>query len=431
MFSRSCRARALVHGVWISLLALTLLATSATARAQTTVEDPLLAQAEQLATRGDHAAALALLRVVVSRAPTPHALGLLGLSALRQGEPVDAEAAVQRALTTPSDAWVAAHRREINAALTEAARQLGTVIVEGVPDGTAVRIAGRDIGAAPLAPTRVRAGDVLIEAGAARVTVTVAVGAMVTATPSATGSTPLPTAVITAPIPPTTPAPAGDAASATATSTVPSVVFGGAAADARIPATFTAAFPATADHGPRERSAWTDGFRLNAGLGLMGGSLLGSFSLPSNDVAISAQGFLGFTVSGGVVLGVSRITELAGRLDVNLSPGMLDVRSYRDDGHGWPREVISSGVGSIVSPTLVFDFRLHPSATTPFYVAVGPRVGAIFFFARGESRTRLLFGAEIGIGSTIGADASWDLGLHLVAENYAFSSFITLDRRLF
>lgn len=429
MFPPSCRASALVHAVPAALIALTLLAAQPTARAQTTTEDPLVAQAEQLATRGDHAAALALLRIVVSRAATPRALGLLGLTAAHEGEPVESEAAVQRALAAPSDAWVAAHRRELNAALTSAARLLGTVLVEGVADGTNVRLAGRDVGAAPLAPTRVRAGEVLVEAGAARVTVTVTAGATVTAALGATSPTPTPATVV-APAQ-TAPVEAPEPHASTSPRGAAPITFGGASADAQIPASFTAAFPPTSTHDRRERSSWTDGLRLNAGLGLMGGSLLGAIPLPSWEMAVAPQGYLGFTLSGGVVLGVSRIVELAARLDVSLAPGVLDVRISHQNEWGWLVTEMSTGIGSLIAPTLAFDVRFHPSTTTPFYVTVGPRVGAAFYFARGESATGLTLGGELGIGTTLGADADWDLGLRVVAEVSAFSAFLTLDRRLF
>jgi len=328
---------------------------------------------------------------------------------MRQGEVVEAESALQRALANPTDSWVAAHRRDLNAALTEAARQLGTVIVEGAPDGAVVRIGGREVGVAPLAPTRVRTGQVVVEAGALRVTVNVDAGATATALLGAPdGSTPGAASVSPAPVGSTQVEgyePPSEPVGGPAEHNAPFPMVG---SGAEIPASFIA--PPTAHRGDEQRSQWTDQFRLN--IGAIGG---GGVSYLRGDTYVYAG------LAATMVYGFSLQSEFTTRVDLVALPaieGGLD-RSFIDF-------VITPGV------------RWRPSPTTPFYTAFGARVGVNAPMAQpdvcdgcyGTTPVSIFFGAEVGVGTTFGSEAGWDLGLRVAIDNVHLSAFLTLDRRL-
>lgn len=415
------------------LLGQMLLLSGAPAVAQRPSEDALVRQAEQLAARGDHSAALALLRIAVTRSPSPRALGLLGLAATRQGEPVEAEGPLQRALAISTDAWVVAHRRELTTALTEVARQLGTVIVEGVADGTAVRIAGRDVGAAPVAPTRVRAGEVVVEAGAARVTVVVAAGATVTATPSAPSEA-LPTTESESGFPATTllegyeAAPMPPAATSDAT---PPAVFGDTPSDAQIPTSFTAALPPPPAPPPRRPSPWIHGFRLKVGLGVGGGGLVEPIVLAEDEIYYSAavgrrSVYFAVVPSVGFTYGLSPAVELAVRLDVVVTPLALHVSCNGSWG----------GNARLIAPVIAPGFRLRPIATGKLYLAAAARLGVavslVEVFPGGlcapdlGPETITVLGGELGVGAMFGSHAQWDLGARMAYDGLGLSILVAL-----
>ncbi|NOY91387.1 MAG: hypothetical protein GXP55_09260 [Deltaproteobacteria bacterium] len=123
--------------------------------------DPLLRSADQLIAAGEHAGALALLRQLETRGGDPGVEGRLALEESAVGDYRRAEAHAQAALQAPDESWVAAHAEALALVVTESARHLGTLIIDGLPAGTTASADGAQVAVLP-APLRLVAGAVVV-----------------------------------------------------------------------------------------------------------------------------------------------------------------------------------------------------------------------------------------------------------------------------
>jgi hypothetical protein len=137
--------------------------------------DPALARADDdpnvlimrgldLRRAGRSADALALFRRAYELAPSPRALGQLGLVESSLQLWADAEAHLLAALATPDDVWVHRNRQFLEQARDRTKEHMGELLITG-PPGTKVSVGERRIGSLPLSvPVRLAEGNVVINA---------------------------------------------------------------------------------------------------------------------------------------------------------------------------------------------------------------------------------------------------------------------------
>ncbi len=124
----------------------------------------LIAQGLELRREGKASEALELFRRAHALAPSPRALGQLGLAEASVQLWLEAETHLAAALAITGDAWVRRNQALIDAALIVVRTHVGELSVSG-PAGTDVSVDGRPVGPLPhLRPTRVAAGHVLVAA---------------------------------------------------------------------------------------------------------------------------------------------------------------------------------------------------------------------------------------------------------------------------
>jgi hypothetical protein len=94
---------------------------------------------------------------------TPRTQAQIGFAEQALGRWVDAERDLKAALAT-GDAWIAKNKTAIDRALATADEHLGTLLIEGRPEGAEVRVGGVVAGSLPLKePLRVPAGTITVE----------------------------------------------------------------------------------------------------------------------------------------------------------------------------------------------------------------------------------------------------------------------------
>jgi len=136
----------------------------ALARADDADPDVLIMRGLDLRRSGRSADALALFRRAYEVAPSPRALGQMGLVESSLQLWADAEAHLGAALATPNDAWVHRNRQFLDQARDRTKEHMGELVITG-PPGTKVSLGERAIGALPLAaPVRLVEGDIAISA---------------------------------------------------------------------------------------------------------------------------------------------------------------------------------------------------------------------------------------------------------------------------
>jgi hypothetical protein len=145
---------------------------------------------------------------------------------------------------------------------------------------------------------------------------------------------------------------------------------------------------------------------------------------------------------------------------VRVVPGFLE--GYGSYTMGYALYEVQHGSSWLLAPALTPGVRLRPSRGA-LYVSVGARFGVAVALGnldvwqcpsdggfgycdvgpyRDGQPTRTpdrtsngsamsgFYGGELGIGSTLGADAEWDFGFRVSVDNLSFSGFFYLDRRL-
>lgn len=122
----------------LAVMARALPAQAQDACARTVEADTLEAQGVALRDEGRHAEALALFQRSYALCQGPRALGRIGLAEGAVDHLVEAEEHLQQALAARGDAWVEAHRRDIEEDLARVAGRLGTLELTG--DGPAADV---------------------------------------------------------------------------------------------------------------------------------------------------------------------------------------------------------------------------------------------------------------------------------------------------
>jgi tetratricopeptide (TPR) repeat protein len=146
------------------VIALAAMAGALPARAQSAcarqVEaDALETQGVALRDQARHAEALALFRRSYALCQAPRALGRTGLAEGAVGQLVEAEEHIQQALASRGDAWVEAHRHDLDEDLARVVERLGTLELTGEGPAAEVTIDGQARGRWPAQRTfRVPAG---------------------------------------------------------------------------------------------------------------------------------------------------------------------------------------------------------------------------------------------------------------------------------
>jgi len=270
-----------------------------------------------------------------------------------------------------------------------------------------------------------------------------------------------------------TPTPDPTATTPNPVQTPPADPFAGSPPDGAIPSSFVAAL------GPPEERAraapppftWTDRFRLSAGLGagalltLGGGLRRVSADAQGTELVVFDQAERlqpALSASATAVYGLTLAAELFARIDLVIVPGTLDARgTYSVDRSASPSSALADevalGAAWWMSSTLSIGVRLRPTRTNGVYLAFAGRFGFGAVLATLDlwqcnatdvcsardappprapdrrahrSMAEPLYGGELGVGTTLGADASWDLGLRVAADNLSISALVMLERRL-
>ncbi|MEZ4392519.1 MAG: PEGA domain-containing protein [Polyangiales bacterium] len=126
--------------------------------------EALLAQGVRERTEGHDVAALATFRQAHRRSATPRVVAQLALAEQANSRWLDAASHLEFSLRAADDPWVSRHRAVLDGALEEIARHLGRLFVAANVDGAELRVDGRVAATLPMrAPTRVEAGDAVIE----------------------------------------------------------------------------------------------------------------------------------------------------------------------------------------------------------------------------------------------------------------------------
>lgn len=111
---------------------------------------------------GNDAAALAAFVTAWELEASGQTAAHLGTTHQALGHWMEAEQFLVRALQPPHDAWIVRNLAALNEALAVVRRHLGTLDIQGAPEGTEVLVDGRPVGVLPLAPLRVVVGDVTV-----------------------------------------------------------------------------------------------------------------------------------------------------------------------------------------------------------------------------------------------------------------------------
>lgn len=150
-----------------SLAALLLLGHLGTALARGDDADPdvLIMRGLDLRRAGKSEAALSLFRRAYETAPSPRALGQMGLVESSLQLWLDADAHLGAALATPADVWVHRNRQFLDLAMERTKEHVGELVIVG-PPGTRVSLGGKPIGSLPVAPIRLAEGELNVSAAA-------------------------------------------------------------------------------------------------------------------------------------------------------------------------------------------------------------------------------------------------------------------------
>jgi hypothetical protein len=147
-------------------LAALLLPSRARAAQPTTAEvERLIKRGNELRSSGKDQQALPLYQKAYEVAPTPRTAAQLGLCEMALSYWLAADGHLSEALVGRGD-WIDKNRGTIESALSQVRKQIGEVIINGSPAGAVISIAGRQVGTLPMAPLRVAAGQLKIEASA-------------------------------------------------------------------------------------------------------------------------------------------------------------------------------------------------------------------------------------------------------------------------
>src|SRR5579872_2194538 len=96
--------------------------------------------------------------------PAPRTLAQIALAEQALGRWVDAEADLQKAMSSTGDAWITANRRVLDEGLGAIQGHLGNLEIEADVGGAEVWVNGVKLGVLPLpSPLRVEAGSVVVE----------------------------------------------------------------------------------------------------------------------------------------------------------------------------------------------------------------------------------------------------------------------------
>jgi hypothetical protein len=125
--------------------------------------DKLYSEGVELRRRHQDAEALDRFQRAHALKATPRTQAQIGFAEQALGRWVDAERDLKAALAT-ADAWIEKNKTAIGRALATTDEHLGTLLIEGRPEGAEVRVGGAVAGTLPLRdPLRVPAGTITVE----------------------------------------------------------------------------------------------------------------------------------------------------------------------------------------------------------------------------------------------------------------------------
>ena len=154
------------HTVFVSFALAAALA-APWARAESAEEAALIEQGVALRERGEDEAALGSFSRAWALGRGAHARAQMALAEYALGRWLEAEAHLREALAVTDDPWIDAHRAELTGQMGEIVQHIGALEVTSDAPGTELWLAGRRIGALPLAaPLRLPEGAVTLEARA-------------------------------------------------------------------------------------------------------------------------------------------------------------------------------------------------------------------------------------------------------------------------
>jgi hypothetical protein len=132
--------------------------------ARRTRADELMAEGVRLRRDGQEREALALFQQSFALVPSPRARAQMALAMKSLRLYVEAEKELKAALSSPDDAWIAANRGTLEAALDFVDRQLAWLVVKAEPRGAELTLNGTSAGkVADDAKLRVPAGELSLE----------------------------------------------------------------------------------------------------------------------------------------------------------------------------------------------------------------------------------------------------------------------------
>jgi hypothetical protein len=146
--------------VFMSIVALMVLAAGPAAGADPADPDALIARGLELRRAGKDREALPLFRQAAEEKRTPRAVAQVGLCELALGLWVEGEDHLQQAVTNKTDPWIRKNERQLKEALENIQGRLGFLDVWGDPAGAKVAVDGHAMGTLPLErPLRLTTGQ--------------------------------------------------------------------------------------------------------------------------------------------------------------------------------------------------------------------------------------------------------------------------------
>jgi hypothetical protein len=151
------------RALMVCMVALAVAAHPAAAAPVTTTDvEKLIKRGNELRSAGKDQEALPLYQKAYEISQTPRTAAQLGLCEFALGYWLAADGHLSESLASRGE-WIDRNRGTIEGSVREVRKHLGEVIVTGSPVGAAVSINGRNVGALPLGPVRVLAGQVRVD----------------------------------------------------------------------------------------------------------------------------------------------------------------------------------------------------------------------------------------------------------------------------
>jgi len=118
----------------------------------------------ELLGKRDYAGALAAFREAHEISPTPMTTAQIGFVHMGMGRWLEAQKELEEALLSTADPWVAEHQAELRASLDTARSHIGSLRVQGTPEGAEVRFRGEVVGLLSMrSPVQVTTGPGSVE----------------------------------------------------------------------------------------------------------------------------------------------------------------------------------------------------------------------------------------------------------------------------